>query len=42
MWPFGVIFYLALFVVFLFIMIKTAPLGYEDKNGFHFLNKKQG
>jgi hypothetical protein len=40
MWPYGIIVYLALFFVFFILLIATAPLGVEDKNGFHYLARK--
>ncbi|MEG8947309.1 hypothetical protein [Rosettibacter firmus] len=32
--------YLILFFVGIMLVIKKSPYGYEDENGFHYLNEK--
>lgn len=34
---YGIFVYLLLFIAFVIFLMRTAPLGYEDSNGFHFL-----
>ena len=41
MLQYAALFYIVIFIALLLFLIKTAPLGYEDKKGFHFNNKKQ-
>ena len=41
MWQLGMLIYLTLFLALLYVLVKTAPIGYEDNEGFHFSNKKQ-
>lgn len=37
----GIIGYLVLFTIFMLLALKFAPLGYEDKFGFHSLEKEK-
>ncbi|MDH7604400.1 MAG: hypothetical protein QHH13_05830 [Melioribacter sp.] len=40
MFLFYLIGYLILFFIIMGFMIKYAPLGYEDENGFHYVYEK--
>jgi len=39
MFIYAFIIFCAVFMGFMFFLIKTAPYGYEDKDGMHFFNK---
>lgn len=41
MFTLGFILYSVIFGVILAIVLKKAPLGFEDKSGFHYLNVKE-
>jgi len=32
----GILIYLVLFTGLMIVLVKVAPLGYEDENGFHY------
>lgn len=36
----GIIIYLALYICFMGYLMHKAPLGYEDKEGFHYKREK--
>ncbi len=38
---YGIIIYTVLFVALLLILVKIAPAGYEDDNGFHFVDESK-
>lgn len=36
----GILIYLILFVGLMSLLVKVAPFGYEDKEGFHYANEQ--
>jgi len=40
MFLFGFLFFIVALVTFFVVLLRKAPLGYEDKSGFHYFHEE--